>query len=132
MEQRGEVVTPPPQQTPSFNFNLNDDDLDIKEDSQTTEQEIRNDIYNKLIENGNDGIFLYQLYKAYQKDKINFAQKWFNGVIKNPETDRPINPTEYLKLINKYKSMLEELGKKMNFNLIQIEKSRHQKKKKKK
>ena len=89
VEQRGEVVTPPPQQTPSFNFNLNDDDLDIKEDSQTKEQEIRNDIYNKLIENGNDGIFLYQLYKAYQKDKINFAQNGFMVLLKTQkQTDQ--------------------------------------------
>lgn len=110
-EQTGEQ----PQQKQGFNFSiLNNDELD-KGDNQIVEQQIRNDIYNKLIKQHEDGLFLYEIMVAYQKDRTNFAKKWFNGVIRNPENNKQLNPDEYIELANKYKDAFVNLGKKMNY-----------------
>ena len=111
-EQTGEQ----PQQKPSFNFSLINND-ELEEDNQTVEQQIRNDIYNKLIKQHEDGLFLYEIMVAYQKDRTNFAEKWFNGVIRNPENNKPLNPDEYIALANKYKDAFVNLGKKMNYKM---------------
>lgn len=103
-----------PQQKPSFNFSLNNYELE-EGDNQIVEQQIRNDIYDKLIKQHEDGLFLYKIMVAYQKDRTNFAKKWFSGVIKNPENNEPLNPDEYIALANKYKDVFVNLGKKMNY-----------------
>ena len=114
------------QPQPNYNFPLNvndymdddDEEEEATEDKRSKDQQMRDDIYNKMCDIKKDKEFLkYFAQQLQKKDPYNYVSDWFSGVIKNPETNEPLTVEQYEKLYKEYADELQDLSEKLNIPL---------------